>query len=203
MMYNLSSDVVSALKILGVKIIPIRNKAQYAALLNKVQVKPYDAGTHDSYFKTGVGIFQANEDTFYCFNSIVSTNTRYTEKITLRVANTLQSTDDLYIVRQNTHCDIDKVREHTALYVLTKDYDLLPTEAIGNNLDRNKHFINVSDVDEIDYYDIALRFGVSNPMVHDIIKTCLSLNTLPPDKVIHAMKDIETIAKRMVEIHSN
>ena len=202
-MYNLSSDVVSALKILGVKIIPIRNKAQYAALLNKVQVKPNDAGTHDSYFKTGVGIFQENNDTLHCFNTINASNTRFMEHIKLNIADPQNSECAWYITRNSTHCDIDEIREHSALYVLTKDYDLLPTEAIGNNLNRNKHFINVSDVDEIDYYDIALRFGVSNPMVHDIIKTCLSLNTLPPDKVIHAMKDIETIAKRMVEIHSN
>lgn len=201
-MYNLSSDVISALKTLGVKIIPIRNKAQYGALLNKTRCQPHN-DTSATYFKTGAGIFQENNDTLHCFNTINASNTRFMEHIKLNIADPQNSECALYITRNSTHCDIDEMREHSALYVLTKDYELLPTEAIGNSLNRNKHFINVSDIDEIDYYHIALRFGVSNPMVHDIIKTCLSLNTLPPDKVIHAMKDIETIAKRMVEIHSN
>lgn len=63
------------------------------------------------------------------------------------------------------------------------------------------YFIDVSDVDEIDFYEIALRYNVTDPCIQHILKKCLAVGQRGQKDFHHDLKDIYDTAKRMLAVH--
>lgn len=63
------------------------------------------------------------------------------------------------------------------------------------------YFIDVSDVDEIDFYEIALRYNVTDPCIQHILKKCLAVGQRGQKDFHHDLKDIYDTAKRMLDVH--
>lgn len=63
------------------------------------------------------------------------------------------------------------------------------------------YFIDVSDVDEIDFYEIALRYKVTDPCIQHILKKCLAVGQRGQKDFHHDLKDIYDTAKRMLDVH--
>lgn len=63
------------------------------------------------------------------------------------------------------------------------------------------YFIDVSDVDEVDFYEIALRYNVTDPCIQHILKKCLAVGQRGQKDFHHDLKDIYDTAKRMLDVH--
>ena len=63
------------------------------------------------------------------------------------------------------------------------------------------YFIDVSDVDEIDFYEIAKRYNVTDPCVQHILKKCLAIGNRGHKSLHTDMKDIHDTAVRMLAMH--
>ncbi len=71
-----------------------------------------------------------------------------------------------------------------------------------DRLEKHGHyFIDVSDVDEVDFYEIALRYGVTDPCAQHILKKCLALGNRGHKDFHEDVEDIYKTAKRMMKIH--
>lgn len=67
--------------------------------------------------------------------------------------------------------------------------------------ENNHYYINVSDVDEIDFYEIALRYNVTDPCIQHILKKCLAVGNRGHKDFHTDLKDIAKTANRMLVIH--
>lgn len=65
----------------------------------------------------------------------------------------------------------------------------------------NHYFIDVSDVDEIDFYEIALRYNVTDPCIQHILKKCLAVGNRGHKDFHTDLKDIYDTAARALCIH--
>lgn len=67
--------------------------------------------------------------------------------------------------------------------------------------ENDHYYINVSDVDEIDFYEIALRYNVTDPCIQHILKKCLAVGNRGHKDFHTDLKDIAKTANRMLVIH--
>lgn len=65
----------------------------------------------------------------------------------------------------------------------------------------NHYFIDVSDVDEVDFYEIALRYNVTDPCIQHILKKCLAVGNRGHKDFHTDLKDIYDTAARALRIH--
>ena len=73
-----------------------------------------------------------------------------------------------------------------------------PSAAIGEH---SHYFIDVSDVDEVDFYEIALRYNVTNPCIQHILKKCLAVGKRGHKDFAKDLQDIADTANRAVELN--
>ena len=75
--------------------------------------------------------------------------------------------------------------------------------SIGGAIEReNDHyFINVSNLEEIDFYEIAKRYNVTDPAVQHILKKCLAVGNRGHKDMQTDLRDIFKTAKRALEIN--
>jgi len=75
-------------------------------------------------------------------------------------------------------------------------------EDVSSIEDENNHyFIDVSDVDRIDFYEIARRYKVADPCVQHILKKCLAVGDRGYKDFKTDIKDIYKTARRATIIH--
>ena len=67
--------------------------------------------------------------------------------------------------------------------------------------ENNHYFIDVSDVDEVDFYEIAKRYNVTDPAVQHILKKCLAIGNRGHKDLETDLKDILKTAKRALQIN--
>lgn len=67
--------------------------------------------------------------------------------------------------------------------------------------ENNHYFIDVSDVDEVDFYEIAKRYNVTDPAVQHILKKCLAIGNRGHKDLETDLKDIFKTAKRALQIN--
>ena len=70
--------------------------------------------------------------------------------------------------------------------------------------DTKKHshyFIDVTDVDYVDFYEIAHRYKVTDPAIQHILKKCLAAGNRGHKDFLHDLQDIADTAQRALEIH--
>lgn len=70
-----------------------------------------------------------------------------------------------------------------------------------NHLSHNHYFIDVSDIDEVDFYEIALRYNVTDPCIQHILKKCLAVGNRGHKDFHTDLKDIYDTAARALRIH--
>lgn len=74
--------------------------------------------------------------------------------------------------------------------------------SVGANPRENNHyFIDVSDVNEVDFYEIAKRYNVTDPAVQHILKKCLAIGNRGHKDLETDLKDILKTAKRALQIN--
>ena len=73
---------------------------------------------------------------------------------------------------------------------------------IDDDKKHSHYFIDVSDVDEIDFYQIALRYKVTDPCVQHILKKCLAVGGRGHKDFLTDLRDIADTAKRALEINN-
>lgn len=67
--------------------------------------------------------------------------------------------------------------------------------------ENNHYFIDVSDVDEVDFYEIAKRYNVADPAIQHILKKCLAIGNRGYKDLETDLKDILKTAKRALQIN--
>ena len=67
--------------------------------------------------------------------------------------------------------------------------------------ENNHYFIDVSDVDEVDFYEIAKRYNVTDPAIQHILKKCLAIGNRGHKDLETDLKDILKTAKRALQIN--
>ena len=67
--------------------------------------------------------------------------------------------------------------------------------------DNDHYYIDVSDLDEIDFYEIAKRYNVTDPAIQHILKKCLAVGNRGHKDMQTDLKDIFKTAKRAIEIN--
>lgn len=65
----------------------------------------------------------------------------------------------------------------------------------------NHYFIDVSDVDEVDFYEIAKRYNVTDPAIQHILKKCLAVGGRGHKNFEEDLLDIYKTAKRALVIN--
>lgn len=93
----------------------------------------------------------------------------------------VQSINDQY-------AEIEQVRQ-------AKNYE---TE---KNRENSHYFIDVSDVNEVDFYEIAKRYNVTDPAIQHILKKCLAIGNRGHKDLETDLKDILKTAKRALQIN--
>lgn len=88
-------------------------------------------------------------------------------------------------------------KEGVVLWQRTPSVDNIETYTRENN----HYFIDVSDVDEIDFYEIAKRYKVTDPAVQHILKKCLAVGSRGHKDLETDLKDILKTAKRALAIN--
>lgn len=83
------------------------------------------------------------------------------------------------------------------------DFNFGAAQAIGGAKMRenNHYFIDVSDVDEVDFYEIAKRYNVADPAIQHILKKCLAIGNRGHKDLETDLKDILKTAKRALQIN--
>ena len=66
----------------------------------------------------------------------------------------------------------------------------------------NHYYIDVSDVEEVDFYEIALRYNVTDPCIQHILKKCLAVGDRGHKDFHTDLKDIHDTAVRALRIHA-
>ena len=64
------------------------------------------------------------------------------------------------------------------------------------------YFIDVSDADYVDFYEIAKRYNVTDPCIQHILKKCLAVGNRGHKDFLHDLQDIADTAQRALEINS-
>ena len=59
----------------------------------------------------------------------------------------------------------------------------------------------MSDLNEIDFYEIAKRYNVTDPAIQHILKQCLAVGNRGHKDMQTDLKDIFKTAKRAIEIN--
>ena len=99
------------------------------------------------------------------------------------------------------YSEIEKVRQE---YKLRNDMtvdDYFDTLRSDESSKHNHYFIDVSDVDEVDFYEIALRYNVTDPCIQHILKKCLAVGNRGHKDFHTDLKDIYDTAARALRIH--
>ena len=102
------------------------------------------------------------------------------------------------------YAEIEQVRKEYKLKndTTVDDYiDTLRCEDTVNHPSHNHYFIDVSDVDEVDFYEIALRYNVTDPCIQHILKKCLAVGNRGHKDFHTDLKDIYDTAARALRIH--
>lgn len=86
---------------------------------------------------------------------------------------------------------------HVVVWQRTPSVD----DAETHTRENNHYFINVSDVDEIDFYEIAKRYKIADPAVQHILKKCLAVGERGHKDLETDLKDILKTAKRALAIN--
>ena len=63
------------------------------------------------------------------------------------------------------------------------------------------YYIDVSDVNEIDFYEIALRYNVTDPCIQHILKKCLAVGNRGHKDFKRDLQDIADTAQRALKVH--
>ena len=95
--------------------------------------------------------------------------------------------------------DDDHYREEIVKH---RDNKSLVNKSINCKRENNHYFIDVSDVDEIDFYEIAKRYNVTDPAIQHILKKCLAVGGRGHKDLETDLKDIFKTAKRALEINN-
>jgi hypothetical protein len=95
--------------------------------------------------------------------------------------------------------DDDHYREEIVKH---RDNKSLVNKSIECKRENNHYFIDVSDVDEIDFYEIAKRYNVTDPAIQHILKKCLAVGGRGHKDLETDLKDIFKTAKRALEINN-
>ena len=75
-------------------------------------------------------------------------------------------------------------------------------ETVRKKIRENNHyFIDVSDVDEVDFYEIAKRYNVTDPAIQHILKKCLAIGNRGHKDLETDLMDILKTAKRALRIN--
>ena len=69
------------------------------------------------------------------------------------------------------------------------------------NRENSHYFIDVSDVNEVDFYEIAKRYNVTDPAIQHILKKCLAIGNRGHKDLETDLKDILKTAKRALQIN--
>ena len=102
------------------------------------------------------------------------------------------------------YAEIKQVRKEYKLKndMSVDDYiNSLRCEDTINHPPHNHYFIDVSDVDEVDFYEIALRYNVTDPCIQHILKKCLAVGNRGHKDFHTDLKDIYDTAARALRIH--
>ncbi len=105
------------------------------------------------------------------------------------------------------YAEIEQVRQAIKPYGNDSEHavDAISYDPDGVNIKHERqhqhYFIDVSDVDEIDFYEIALRYNVTDPCIQHILKKCLAVGQRGQKDFHHDLKDIHDTAKRMLDVH--
>jgi hypothetical protein len=67
--------------------------------------------------------------------------------------------------------------------------------------ENNHYFIDVSNVDEVDFYEIAKRYNVTDPAIQHILKKCLAIGNRGHKDLETDLMDILKTAKRALRIN--
>lgn len=70
-----------------------------------------------------------------------------------------------------------------------------------DNVKHSHYFIDVSDVDSIDFYEIAKRYNVEDPAIQHILKKCLAVGNRGHKDLERDLRDIHDTSKRALEIN--
>lgn len=102
------------------------------------------------------------------------------------------------------HFDVDDYLEEQSGSKIVWQRPTQPEELpfIGDDKKHSHYFIDVSDVDEIDFYQIALRYKVTDPCVQHILKKCLAVGGRGHKDFLTDLRDIADTAKRALEINN-
>ena len=96
-------------------------------------------------------------------------------------------------------CDMSKWVEHRG-ESLNDQYAEI--ETVRKKIRENNHyFIDVSDVDEVDFYEIAKRYNVTDPAIQHILKKCLAIGNRGHKDLETDLMDILKTAKRALRIN--
>lgn len=110
----------------------------------------------------------------------------------------------------DTYAEIERVRQNSKLDQSISDFkntdhgkefdkfDLFVDEQQREN---NHYFIDVSDVDEVDFYEIAKRYNVADPAIQHILKKCLAIGNRGHKDLETDLNDILKTAKRALVIN--
>lgn len=98
------------------------------------------------------------------------------------------------------YAEIEKVRQEAQAWANLPVSDE-PCCVDDVSAKHNHYFIDVSDVDEIDFYEIALRYNVTDPCIQHILKKCLAVGNRGHKDFHTDLKDIHDTAARALRIH--
>lgn len=73
--------------------------------------------------------------------------------------------------------------------------------ATSKTRENSHYFIDVSDVNEVDFYEIAKRYNVTDPAIQHILKKCLAIGNRGHKDLETDLKDILKTAKRALQIN--
>lgn len=99
--------------------------------------------------------------------------------------------------------DVNTSKEIHGTVKAKPDFNFGAADASGGTKPRenNHYFIDVSDVNEVDFYEIAKRYNVTDPAVQHILKKCLAIGNRGHKDLETDLKDILKTAKRALQIN--
>lgn len=100
-------------------------------------------------------------------------------------------------------CDfyIGEFENHKPFIVWRREQPLLGEAPVMMSKPHQHYFKDVSDVDEIDVYEVLLRFGVTDPCLQHIVKKALCAGERGHKNFHKDLQDIADTAQRMLTIH--
>ena len=117
---------------------------------------------------------------------------------------TLPQLRDLVVLKRNDVGDATKQLGAAVIWqrpTFTEEPTFVDDDCEQDTTPHNHYYINVSDVDEIDFYEIALRYNVTDPCIQHILKKCLAVGNRGHKDFHTDLKDIHDTAVRALRIH--